>query len=258
MKHVLFVLFLVFTYYLLLTTYSHADFDSAYQNYLSQYNQYRSALSSFQTAKNRYLTYQTLTSQSTALENTKAFLQARDQAMLLYLKLLLEKNPDGNYVKLLNEDLNFYQDHLNTIAAVGNLNDAVSVSDKAKEHFAPTEVLARQTIINILLNKLKDIDNQQAKIASGFENEINSLKNQGKDVTTLERWTLSFKGKQLLVNQKLQQAQDLSDKLRPKTSDQLSLDFSKIQTIIFDANQYLKEGTSFLLEIDKELKYGNY
>ena len=258
MKRFLFILFLFSSFYFLVSSIVSANFDSAYQSYLSQYDQYRLTLSNYQTARNRYLTYQTLTSQSEALNNTKIFLQARDQTMILYLKLLLEKNPDENYRKLLNEDLSFYQNHLNTISAVGNLTDAVSISDKAKEHFAPTEVLSRQTIINILLNKLKNINLNQAKIESGLEEKINFLKNNGKDVTTLERWTLSFKGKQLLVNQKIEEAQALSDKLEPKSSDQLSKDFSEIQTVVYNANQYLKEGTSFLIEIEKELKYGNY
>lgn len=258
MKKFLSITFLLFSFFSLLFTFVHADFDSTYQNYLSQYDQYRLALTNYQTARNRYLTYQTLISQSTALNNTKTFLVARDQTLIFYLKLLLEKNPDENYRKLLNEDLIFYQDHLNTISAVGNLPDVVSVSDKAKEHFPQTEVLSRQTIINILLNKLKNINENQNKIESGFEEKINFLKNQEKDTTTLERWILSFKGKQLLVNQKIEEAQALSDKLEPKSSDQLSKDFREIQTVVYDANQYLKEGTSFLVEIEKELKYGNY
>ena len=258
MKRIFSGLFLLTTFYLLLSTYSRADFDRSYQDYLSQYNQYRRALSNYQTARNRYLTYQTLTSLSEALDNTKVFLETRDQTMILYLKLLLEKNPDENYRKLLNEDLTFYQNHLNTISSVGNLPDVVSVSDKAKEHFSQTETLSRQTIINIVLNKLKNINASQNKIELGFEEKINFLKNQGKNVTTLERWTLSFKGKQQLVNQKIEEIQVLSDKLQPKSSDQLSKDFSKVQTVIYDANQYLKEGTSFLVEINQELKYGNY
>lgn len=253
-----FLLLLVLLPLLLNVSFVHADFDSAYQSYLSQYDQYRLALSNYQTAKNRYLTYQTLTSQSEALDNTKTFLAARDQTLILYLQLLLEKNPDESYLNLLNQEISFYKDHLNTIAAVGKLDDAVAVSTKAKEHFSQTEALSRQTIVNIILNKLKNISGNQNKIESGFEEKINFVKNQGKETTTLERWTLSFKGKQLLVNQKMEEAQALSDKLEPKSSDQLSRDFSKIQTVIYDANQYLKEGTSFLVEIEKELKYGNY
>ena len=90
MKKLLSILFLLSTCYLLLSTYSHAGFDRSYQDYLSQYNQYRLALSNYQTARNRYLTYQTLTSLSEALDNTKVFLENRDQTMILYLKLLLE------------------------------------------------------------------------------------------------------------------------------------------------------------------------
>lgn len=258
MKRILSVLFLLTTFYLLLATYSRADFDSAYQTYLSKYDQYRLALSDYQTARNRYLTYQTLSSQSEALDKTKTFLQNRNQTMILYLKLLLEKHPEENYRKLLNEDLIFYQDHLNTIDAVGNLEDAVSISNKAKEHFFRTEVISRQTIVNILLNKLKNIEINQNKIKLGFEEKINFLRNNGKDVTTLERWFLSFNGKQQFVSQKMQEAQALAGKLAPASSNQLTRDFSKIQTAIYDANQYLKEGTSFLVEINKEIKYGNY
>lgn len=253
------LLILLSTFYLLLATSNvHADFTSAYNDYVSQYNSYRLSLNDFQQNKNKYLTYKTLTSQTDALSATKTFLLDRDFTLIAYLKLLQYPNPNTALLNLINDELTFYQNRHDLITAVGNLNDAADISQQAASHYPITEAIARKTIGTILLDKLQIFYTRQGKIESDFNQRIGFLKSEGKNVTNLERWAVSLANKRLLALEKLSETQTLINRIAPKTSDELLRDFNKIQLLLNDANQYLKEGNSYLLEIKEELKYGNY
>lgn len=257
MKKFLPILFIIVTCYMLHVTYIFADFNQAYQDFLYQGNQYRTGLTNYLTAKNRYLTYKTLISQTEALDAAKNFLQARDELITTYLKMLIEKNPGETLTKLLEGEINFYLDHKSKVPSVGSLDDAVSLSQRVSDQFPQTEVLVRKAIADVLLAKLRALEKRQAEIESGLETKINQIKNKG-DTATLERWLLATKNKRLLAGQKLNEASGLSDKLKPRSTALLSEDFGQIQIKIFETNQYLKEGAAYLNEITQELKYGNY
>jgi len=245
--------------YLLFASSVRADFDESYRNYLYQYDQYRNSLTNFQTAKNRYLTYQTLTSQTEALTATKSFLESRDQLAIVYLQMLLEKNPSDNFRKLIEDDISFYQKEKSLVPAVGSLDDGVDNSKDFVSHYPQTVVSAQQTIADILINKVKVLDNRVASLSGNMTIQVNLLKGKGKDVNMLERWLLETQNKILLCETKLEQAQALSNKLRPSSNyQQNSQEFSNVQVGVLEANQYLKEAISYLKEIKEELKYGNY
>ncbi|MBI5465000.1 hypothetical protein HY946_00110 [Candidatus Gottesmanbacteria bacterium] len=258
MKRLLPIVFILYTLYFILYTPVFADFNQAYQDYLYQYDQYRISFTNFLTSKNRYLTYKTLISQNEALSATKTFLEARDQTITAYLQMLLERNPQESFRKLLEEEITFFSDHKNKIPAVGSLEDAVRISEMVEEHFPMVEVLARQVIANLLIGKVQTLENRLTSLEAGFEEKVNFAKTQDKDVTTLERWLLATRNKRLLARDKLDDASNLANKLAPKKSTQISEEFGKIQVLIFEANQYLKEGAAYLKEIKEELKYGNY
>ncbi|TSC53536.1 MAG: Uncharacterized protein LiPW16_363 [Microgenomates group bacterium LiPW_16] len=259
MRKILPLIFFLFLPLLFITSLPiFADFEQAYQDYLYQYDNYRTSFTNFLTAKNRYLTYKTLVSETQALSATKIFLEARDQVSTTYLQMLLERNPQESFRKLLEEEISFFSDHKAKIPAVGSLEDVIHLSEIVEEHFARTEVLTRQVVANFLLTKVKTLEERLASLEAGFEEKVNLVKGQGKDVTTLERWLLSTRNKRLLARDKLEEASYLTNKLTPKKSTQVSEEFGKIQVLIFEANQYLKEGAAYLREIKEELKYGNY
>ncbi len=179
MKKILLFLLLL-TFFAIATCYSFsvfADFDQTYQDYLYLQDGYRLSLTNFQTAKNRYLTYKTLTSQTEALAATKTFLETRDQVSITYLSLLLDKNPGDLSSKLINEEVGFFSSHRVKISAVGSLEDAVKSSDSVKEHFPRTETIARQAVTTILIKKINELKERQIVLESEFEEKVNILRN---------------------------------------------------------------------------------
>ncbi len=259
MKKVLPTFVFFYLLFLLFASSVLADFEETYKIYISQYDQYRISLTNFLTSKNRYLTYKTLTAQTEALTATKVFLEDRDQTLINFMTMILEKNPSESFKKLLSDEILFFSDHKKLVPAVASLEDSVQVSETFTNRFPTTEVLLRQTIANVLLSKVKSFDEQIVDLVARFEEKINLLKSQGKDVSTLERWLLETKNKQLLAHEKLTTAQLMADQFQINNNPaKIAEDFRKVQVLIFEANQYLKESTAYLKEIKEELKYGNY
>lgn len=258
MKYFFLFLFISSYLHIFISSPVRADFDRSYQDYLYQTNQYRQSLTSFLTAKNRYLTYKTLVTQNEALDATKSFLTARDQLLLVYLQMLLQKNPEDVYQKLLNQELTFYQNHKESISALASLNDTVTSSSKIKDHYPQTEVLARQISLSLITAKLQNLLDRQKTLISDFEQLTKTLRGQDSDTSVLERWFLSIKNKELLTEQKISEIKNLTDKLEPKESNRLTEDYGKIQVLIFETNQYLKEANAFIKELKEEMKYGKY
>jgi ABC-type transport system involved in cytochrome bd biosynthesis fused ATPase/permease subunit len=68
-----------------------ASSTSAYQEYLQEFDKYRTVLNDFKVARSEYLKFKTLTSQQSALEKTKQMLADRSQLLRSYLQFLNEK-----------------------------------------------------------------------------------------------------------------------------------------------------------------------
>ncbi|MFH0863825.1 MAG: hypothetical protein V1858_01905 [Candidatus Gottesmanbacteria bacterium] len=235
-----------------------ADFERSYQYYIDQYNQYRNDLTKFLTAKNRYLTYDTLTSQTEALTATKNFIISRDQTIILYLLMLLEKDIANNNRKLIESDILFYTDHKNLVPATASLDDSFKIADDFTNHYPQTYIIAKKTIANLLISKIRGFDDKLSNINNEIDLNINLIKDEGKDVSTIERWLLETKNKQILSQEKINQAEVLSNGFKSQSSNLNSEDLNNVLMLIQEANQYLKEAVNYQKEIVDELKYGNY
>ena len=88
MKRLLVTFIFLCTFFLFPVTKVNASSTQAYQDYLYQFDQYRSAYNNFSTAKSEYLKYKTLLSETTALDTTETMMTKRTQLLTSYLKFL--------------------------------------------------------------------------------------------------------------------------------------------------------------------------
>ena len=108
-----------------------ADYQTAYNDYLYNYNLYRSAYSNYQVAKSTYNTYRTLTSQNDAILKLRAVLSARNQLMFVYYDLLTEK------LNVTPEVSNDYKNtffNINTKIAFNNKIECMFIIAALNEH----------------------------------------------------------------------------------------------------------------------------
>lgn len=256
------------TVFLASATFVFATSAQARQDYLYQFDLYRQRYTDFQVAKNEYEKFNTLTSQTTALQKTKAMLGQRDQLLHAYLLLLLEKlNEESGlsattkqlYRSLIASELTFLEGHAQLIPSIGSIEDAVQVSSELESHYRVLQTSIRQILIGLSLGQLSILgqmydtatrDSQSLIVASaGY---FTPAKQE-----VVNRWVLQVSNKRSLFQQKYDAISSANALLQSRDSEDLERQYSDITKLIAEARQYLLEGASFLTELKNALKYVN-
>lgn len=235
-----------------------ADYTTLRAEYSQKLAQYNTALSDYQIAKNTYSTYQTLASLTKALDASKIYLQKRDELIILHFQMLDTKIEDVSNKKIINDEISYFQNHLNLIPAIATLKDVTGVAKSAEEEIVFASIKSKQTLGQILINKINALKNDYEDTSSKLEAYVINLKSQptfAKEKTDkLERWLVEVKNKKNICESNLEKvSKQLS--LFKKESLALERDFNEVRINIIQANLYLKEGTNYMQEILTEIKY---
>jgi hypothetical protein len=235
-----------------------AGFEEDYQGYLKTYDTYRTAYEKYVTTRNQYLTYDTLNAKNDALTAVKDMLIKRDEVLLSYISLLKVTDYDKTYTSLVDDESTFLFSHKEQIPAVGTLEDAVTKSGEVEKRHLPFQVTSKKITASVLYNKIIAARDGYLSLESEATTLIHNLKLQNKDVSTLERWLLEAKNKQLQADQKLSLASTQISGLDSGSLENLNAEYAKIQFTLFEANQYIKEALRFMTELTESLKYGQF
>ena len=244
-----------------------ATSEQAYQDYLFQFDLYRQRETDFRVAKTEYEKFRSLTSETTALEKTKALLAQRAQLLRAYLLVLNEKlNEDRGltssekalYQRLIQSEIVFLDGHILLIPAIGSLADAQKISEQQTDHYDILAAGIRQTIAGISLGQLAALAREYDAALSSAQAIIAA--NRGvftpQKQATLDRWVLSISNKRSLYKQKVDSINQQSSQMKGEIQE-IERTFAQIQKDIAEARQYLAEGASFLGELVTALKYQN-
>ncbi len=252
--------------FLLLVPLAVASSSQAYRDYLYQFDVYRVNYADFKVAKNEYLKFKTLTSQTTALAKTKAMLAQRDQLLRAYLLLLNEKlyeNPGvtdterNAYLSLTRSEIGFLEQHATLVERIGSLDDAQDTSRELESHYAVLQASMHQTVAGLSLGEL----NQRVKLFDIALADAKALVETNRRVfppekqSTLDRWVLQITNTRSLFTQKVNNIRAFAENLRGGDMDSQSQYFIQIQRGVGEARQYLLDGTSFLGELVTALQY---
>lgn len=239
------------------------DFPKAYQDYLYNYNLYRTSHDKYLSAKNEYLAYKTLTSETRALEATREMLKNRTRTLQTYLTAIRMKlgettgiiNYQQNleYLKL-DTETNWLSLHQESLSQPGSIADLLQQSSPLEEKYPQIELLSYQTLGTILGGKENSLRERVSTQAAKIEEKITEMKNEGEDVAKLERWLTEAKKKIARSEEKQVEAELILKNIKPSEQDK-KREFSKAQIAFEESNQSLKEGVSFLSELIQEIKY---
>lgn len=243
-----------------------ASSDQAYSDYIYQSDIYRNNYSEFQIAKNEYLKFRTLTSQTTALEKTKIMLAQRDNMLQSYLSLLKEKlnedtglnGPDKNqYQSILQNEITFLTKHTSLLPSIGSLDDASKVSNELESHYLVLRTSIQQLRIALGIGAMSrlaltyDDTIQKARMLMDSNRLAFPIEKQA----TIDRWFLQIDNKRTLYQQKIDSIAITNGSLRKNTLAEVDSAADKLFQNIAEARQYLSEGTSYMNELLTALRY---
>jgi hypothetical protein len=239
------------------------DYSKAYQDYIYNLNLYRQAYQKFVLAKNEHLSYKTLTSETNALETTKEMLEARSQAIIVYLTALkmrlsettgvLNYQSNLRFVELM-KNIDTFETQKNLFPAAATLKDLLKVSSQFENQYSKTEVLTYNTLFTVVSGKENNLRDQIQFQITKLEQKLAQMSKEGlKDTLRAERWLLEAKNKITLSQQKQDEANKNLSKLTPQQKDKNKV-FAESQLMLEESNQYLKEAISNLKELVIEIK----
>lgn len=240
---------------------------SAYQEYLQEFDVYRSNLNDFKVARAEYLKFKTLTSQQTALEKTKIMLAQRSQLLRSYLQFINERLNESTsmspstksvYQALIKNEVTFLNNHTALMSDIGSIQDADSVSKKLSSHYTILQSNVYQTIAALKIAELNAVDaiytDLFTKSYSLFQANRSSYTTEKQSI--LDRWLLQIQNKQDLFKQKTDEITSANAALKSSSTTDITTNYQKIQKLMSEAKQYLSEGTSFLQELTTSMQYG--
>ncbi|MFZ5845691.1 MAG: hypothetical protein ACOY0S_04465 [Patescibacteria group bacterium] len=247
---------------------AYATSSQAYQDYLYQFDLYRNKYSEFKIAKNEYEKFKSLESQTTALEKTKIMLAQRDELLRAYLFFLNEKlNEDHGlearekqlYQTLIRNEATFLDNHRKLVAAIGSLDDAVTVSQAIESHYLTFQTTIRQIIIGVRLGQLTLLANQYDTVLASAKNLVILWRTtfSPQKQATIDRWLLTITNKRSLYQQKIDKVSRTNSGLRSSSLDELDQIMGEQQKNLAEAHQYLIEGTANLRELMNSLRWND-
>ena len=249
---------------------SEPTFDKAYKDYSESLEQYRQAHEEYLLARSQYLQFKTLKSKSDAQEKTANMLMARDEVVIRYLIILRSRLKDAlgtTDEKLLNlnlqidTEINWFEGHKKNLRSAGTLEDLVSDSDEAKDRFEKDEVVFYEVLSNVSSGKVINFrkrmneifSNLKAKLSEIYSADDPEYKLSAEKIATIDRWILEVEGRIVRSEEAQLEADDLLSKLQ-KLMRIDNFTYGEIISVLGQSNQYLKESSSFIREILREVK----
>lgn len=239
------------------------NFDSnrAYQDYLYNFNLYRTSYQNYLSAKNEYQAYKTLNAETKALETTRQMLQKRDETLRTYLTALRMKlgettniiNYQQNlqYLKL-DTETTWLASHKETLAQTNSIADLLLTSSQLEQKYPEIELLSYQTLGTILAGKQNSLRAKIVIQSQKIEDKLNQIEKEDQGVSLLGNWLIEAKKKLSLSEEKQREGETILKTL--KTNDQSKKrEFERAQAAFEQSNQYLKDAAAFLMEIIQEI-----
>ena len=175
------------------------------QEYYKQFDEYKVALDKYNHDRAEYLKFETLVSQSVALETTKTFLIERNDVLVAYLRLIkerLEQTPLlteeelGKKIIYINEEIEFINEQTPTILAAASLKDIESVSKKIQTRYGR---FLRETFFMkslIVISKVRSLRQTTRELETLTNEQVARIEKEGA-INTLEinRWLLEVPAK---------------------------------------------------------------
>lgn len=238
---------------------------TAYQDYVFQFDQYRQLFNNFRIALGQYQQFNSLESQQSALDKAKLAIGQRDvvgRTYLLFLNEKLTENPGLLTSEtllnrtLITNEIAYLDGHSTLVQSISSMDDVEKSSQDFAKHYPLMIAGIRQTVIAIQLGYLNYFATQFDQAAKEAQALIGIARTQVAPAkqAAMDRWLLEISNKRNLYQQKSTAINAAAFKLSGDDMEQ-SRKFAAIQSDLATARQYLVEGTSFLNELGNALKY---
>lgn len=178
--------------------------------------------------------------------------------MIVYYNLLQEKlnatpvvddATKSTFNNIKESEKSWLGDNQAKIDAAASLEDLNSVSSEFDSRYRQMDKETKQTVGRILLSKEADLKGQVDSQIGTLGIKLTEIRQSGQNTSDLDRGVIAASNKLQLYLEKVNQANDIY--FSQSSYNQESIDLYLGQQKLTEANQYLRETVSYLMEIVK-------
>lgn len=247
-----------------------SEFNEAYKQYTLSLEDYQRKHSEYVLAKSQYESFQTLKSQSEAIEATKQMLTARNTVLVSYLKAMqirlnnaigVELTDKTEIGILIDEEINWYESQNLTIPSAETFEELEAESKDGEERYQSTINISYRTLSYVSFGKVEDFHERLVETFTALKNKIEEIKLEEREnyklsdskLLAIDRWIIESENRVTRSEEQKQQAEESLLELSTDTNIR-SNDYNAIVAELEQSRQYMKESAAFIKEIIREIK----
>lgn len=249
----------------------YAQEPSTYNDAFLQYNlkmeDYNKTHEEYVLRRSQYIRFKTLKSENDARAATVAMLQARDDVVMAYLTAIrkrleetkgLPSDQKSTITIQLDNEIGFFKDHKARIPSTGTLDDLVADSKLAQDEFTKDQDLFYQTLLAVGDGRILDVHTRLNEKFSELKAKIETIRAETRPeyvvsvdkMQAIDRFIFESENKIQRADDKRKEAEDVS-RLNGRMDPG---EYNRRIGILGEAQQLLKEASSFLKEIVSQVK----
>lgn len=234
-------------------------------DYQYQYEKYRDYYQNYLRARDAYLKYQTLTSQTELSQAGQDFLFSRAIVVRTYLQVIksllyqavdVTPSQKTELILALDTQINSLAENEKQIENFTNptFNELLENSLRLEKKANLYQKLAYQSLANILLGEVRALSSETVGINFLLEDKIKKA-SATRDVTTLNQWLQSIRDKTYQAQKNIESAEDSLVLLNKSSSGKDAFNYyGKVQVELGKARAAFLENLNYQKEILKEVE----
>lgn len=247
-------------------------YEKAYKDYLNQVETYRDAHQEYVLRKSQYQRFKTLQSQQDAQEATVAMLKERDRVVISYFIALKERlreqgKADESTTSELNiqidDQIGWFTDHEAKVPSAGSLEDLEKDSKEASKQFSDASPLIYSVLGTISSGRLTDMRERLDDKFTELKDKLDEIRLEDREdyklssekLQQLDRWIFDSELRIQRFSEKQDEAEvsifGLNDPTKKRSAART---YNEAIQTLFEAQQFLRESSSYMLEILREIR----
>ncbi len=244
--------------------------DEAYRLYIEALEDYETAHEIYLQKRSQYLQFGTLKSRQDAYDATLVMMKRRDDVVISYFAALSARANSAIGVPVsraesltlsLTAEIQWFKEHKASISSATSLEDLVNKTKEAESRWKSDEGLIYEVLSTVAYGKILDFSDRTNETFAALRQKLNDIRQETREeyqfsqkkFDILDRWVSEIEQRIAESKDVQVEAEDMISQFATKKGKGLN-SYNQVITTLGEAQSLLKEASTFMNEIIREVK----